>query len=86
MEYSQIAKQIINFNKMAFDNSFSAMSLVYEQNQKLLESFLGQAAWMPEEGKKALKDWMASYQKGCEEFKQMVDNNYAQVEAYFNKA
>ena len=84
MEYSQITKQIINFNKMAFDNSFSAMSLVYEQNQKLLETFLGQAAWIPEEGKKALEDWMASYQKGCEELKHMVDNNYAQVEAYFN--
>lgn len=86
MDNLQIAKQMINFNKTAFDNSFSAMTMVYEQNEKMVETFLSQAAWMPEEGKKAIKDWLAAYRTGCNDFKKMVDENYAKVEAYFDKA
>jgi len=85
MDQKQIAKQMVQFNKTAFDNSFKAMSLVYEQHEKMMDACMGQANWMPEEGQKALKDWMASYKKGCEDFKKMVDENYAKVEAYFGE-
>ncbi len=83
MDNKKMAKQMIDFNKSAFDNSFKAMTLVYEQNEKMIEAFVGQASWLPEEGRKALKDWMESYKKGCEDFKKMVDDNYAKVEEYF---
>lgn len=86
MEQKQITKQMIQFNKTAFDNSFSAMSMVYEQNEKMVETFLGQAAWLPEDGKKTIKDWMTAYRTGCDDFKKMVDDSYAKVEAYFDKA
>ena len=86
MDQKQMAKQMVQFNKTAFDNSFKAMTLVSEQNEKMLDAFLAQAAWMPEEGRKAIKDWTESYKKGCEDFKRMVDENYARVEAYFNEA
>jgi len=85
MEHKQIAKQMIQFNKTAFDNSFSAMTMVYQQNEKMVETFLGQAPWMPEEGKKAIKDWMSSYRTGCDDFKKLVDDSYAKVEAYFDQ-
>ena len=85
MDQKQIAKQMVQFNKTAFDNSFKAMSLVYEQNEKMMDAFMGQASWMPEEGRKALTDWMASYKKGCEDFKNMVDDNYAKVESFFGE-
>lgn len=85
MDHKQITKQMIQFNKTAFDNSFSAMTMVYEQNEKMLETFLGQASWMPEEGRKAIKDWMASYRTGCDNFKKLVDDSYAKVDTYFDK-
>jgi len=59
---------------------------VYEQNEKMIDTFLGQATWMPEEGKKAIKDWMAAYRTGCSDLKKMVDDSYSKVEAYFDKA
>jgi hypothetical protein len=85
MDHKQIAKQMVQFNKTAFDNSFKAMSLVYEQNEKMMQAFMGQAGWIPEEGRKALQDWMGSYKKGCDDFKKMVDDNYAKVEAFFGE-
>jgi len=55
MDPKQIAKQMIQLNKIAFDSSFSAMNMVYEQKEKMFETFLTQAPGLPEEGKKAVK-------------------------------
>ena len=85
MDQKQIAKQMIQFNKTAFDSSFSGMTMVYEQNEKMVETFLTQASGVPEEGKKAIKDWMSSYRTGCADFKKQVDDNYAKVEKSFIK-
>jgi hypothetical protein len=83
MDQKQIAKQMIQFNKTAFDNSFNAMTMVYEQNEKMVTTFLQQATWIPEEGRKAIENWMQSYKKGCEDFKKMADENYQKVEEFF---
>jgi polyhydroxyalkanoate synthesis regulator phasin len=83
MDQKQIARQMIQFNKTAFDNSFSAMTMVYEQNEKMVNAFLEQATWLPENGKKAIEDWMQAYKKGCADFKKTVDENYQKVEDYF---
>ena len=83
MDQKQIAKQMIQFNKTAFDNSFNAMTMVYEQNEKMVDTYLQQATWMPEEGRKAIENWMQSYKKGCEDFKKLADENYQKVEAFF---
>lgn len=83
MDQQQIAKQMIQFNKTAFENSFNAMTMVYEQNNKMVGAFLDQATWLPEDGRKAIVDWMESYKKGCEDFKKLVDENYQKVEDFF---
>jgi polyhydroxyalkanoate synthesis regulator phasin len=83
MDQKQIARQMIQFNKTAFDNSFNAMTMVYEQNEKMVSTFLEQSTWIPENGRKAIKDWMQAYKKGCEDFKKLVDDNYKKVEEFF---
>lgn len=86
MDQKQIAKQMIQFNKTAFDNSFNAMTMVYDQNEKMVGSFLQQAAWLPEDGRKAISDWMNAYKKGSANFKNLVDENYQKVEDFFAEA
>ncbi|WP_372683164.1 hypothetical protein [Desulfosarcina sp.] len=86
MDNLRIAKQMIELNKTAFDNSFSAMTLVYEQNEKIFETILNQAAWMPEAGRKAIEEWLEAYRNGCSQYKKLVDESYAKVEVYFDKS
>jgi hypothetical protein len=86
MEPLKLAKQMIDFNKATFDNSFNSMVLLQEQTEKMVSSFLDQAAWLPEEGKKALKEWVSTYKKGREEYKKMVDESYKKVDSYFADA
>lgn len=83
MDQKQIARQMMEFNKTAFDNSFSAMSALQDQTEKLVLNFLEKAAWLPAEGKKAVNDWVVSYKKGREDFKSAADENYQKVADYF---
>lgn len=84
MDQKQILKQMIQLNKTAFDNSYIAMAMVQEQNEKLMGTFVEQAAWLPEEGKKLVREWMTASRKACEDFKNSVDQSYKRLEEFFS--
>ena len=65
MDPKQIAKQIVDFNKTAFDNSFNAMSVVQDQTEKMVSAMMEQTAFFPAEGKKAVTDWIKTYKKAA---------------------
>jgi hypothetical protein len=85
MDPNFMLKQMLDFNKTAYDNSFKAMLTIQEQNAKMVNTFLEQANWMPEEGKKLIRDWVNAYKKGCEDFKKAADENYKKVDEFFSK-
>ena len=85
MDNKQILNQTIKFNKTIFDNAFNAMQMAQTQGEKMLTSLLDQASWLPEEGKKTVADWVKAYQKGCDDFKSAVDEQYKKVEDFFSK-
>lgn len=79
-------KQIIQFNKTTFfDNAFKAMKLAQEQGEKMLNTMLDQATWLPAEGKKSITDWLKAYKKGVDDFKSAVDEQYDKVEDFLSK-
>lgn len=83
MDPKQIAKQMIDFNKAAFDNSFAAMAVLQDQTEKMVTSFIEQNALIPEEGKKAVSDWIKSYKKGRNDLKAATDESFKKVESFF---
>ena len=85
MDPKQIAKQMIVFNKTAFDNNFRAMQALQEQTEKLVNKFWDKSPMFPEEGKKVISDWMTAYKKGCEDFKSVVEDNFKKVEDFFKE-
>jgi len=77
-------KQMINFSKTAFDNTFTAMVSFQDQIEAVSTKTIEQAAWLPEEGIKAINDWVGACKKGREDFKKAVDENYGKVEEFFS--
>ncbi len=86
MDPMKLAKQMIDFNKSSFDNSFDAMIMMQEQTEKMVNSMIEQASWMPKEGKTVVGEWMSAYQKGRVEFKKTIDDSFKKVETYFADA
>jgi len=84
MDPKQLAKQIVDFNKMTFDNSFNTMSAIQDQTEKMFVSMMEQMPYFPEEGKKLVNEWIKAYKKGREDFKAAADENFKKVENFFS--
>ncbi len=85
-QQKRLLKQMLDFNKATFDNTFNAMVMLQEQAEKMANTLLEQAVWLPEEGKKAVNEWVNTYKKGREEFKKSVDDGFKKVEEYFGSS
>ena len=83
MDQAKIAKQMIDFQKTMFDNTYNAMVLVQEQTERMATTLLDQATWMPAEGRNAIGGWINAFNKGREDFKKGVDENFKRVEDFF---
>ena len=86
MDQKQIAKQMMEFNKTAFDNTFNAMTVLQDQTEKLVLRFLEKAQWFPEDGRKVINEWIKAYKKGREDFRNAANESYKKVTDYFAKA
>ncbi len=85
VDSQKVVKQMVDFNKATFDNTFNALIMLQEQAERMANTMLEQANWMPEEGRKAISDWVSAYKKGRTEFKGTVDESFAKVEEFFEK-
>jgi polyhydroxyalkanoate synthesis regulator phasin len=86
MDQKHLFKQLVDFQKTTFDNSFNALATLQEQGEAMINSSLKQAEWLPEEGKKVVTDWLEAYKKARTEFKNTVDGNYKKVQEFFDSA
>jgi hypothetical protein len=86
MDQKIIVKQMIDFHKMTFQNSYNAMVMLQDQSEKMFDTFLSQANWMPQDFKSLMEEWVSTYKKGRDDFKKSVDENFKHAEEYFSGA
>lgn len=82
MDQNAFVKQVIEFQKSSVDNGLNALQAIQEQTENMARSFIEQAGWLPEEGKKVVNQWVDAYKKGQEEYRKVVDDNFKKVEDY----
>lgn len=83
MDQKQMFRQMLDLNKMAFNNAFNAMVMVQDQTEYLSNNMLNQSTGIPEEGKKAIRELVDACKKGVTEYKNTVDAAFKQVENFF---
>jgi hypothetical protein len=85
MDAKQIVKQMLAFNKTVFDTNFNSMKALQEQTEIIINKFWEKTPMFPEEGRKAISEWLKAYKKGCEDYKNIVDENFQKVEDSLTK-
>lgn len=83
MDQQQIAREMIEFNKTLLDNTFNAINTLQDQSARMLTAVIDKANWLPDDGKKAINDWVSAYKKGRDDFKAATDEKYEKVANYF---
>lgn len=85
MDTTQIAKQMITFQKTVLDNSFNALSVVQDQTETMISNFMTQIPWATEDAKKQMNETFAYTKKAREDFKKALDEGYGQFEKLFDQ-
>lgn len=85
MENKDLVKQMVELQKTSFENSFNMLITVQDQMEKMVNSFVEQAPWLPAEGKKAFSNLVSTCKKGREDFRKVVDDGYKKVDEYLSK-
>ena len=78
----QLLKQMIDFNKAAFENSFNSMLMLQEQTERMSRVYVDQATGISAETKNAVNEWTQLYKKGLTDSKAMIDENFKKVDAF----
>ncbi len=81
----EMIKQVIEFNRTAFESTFKAMSMVQDQTEEMLLAYMEKSPWIPSEGKKVLMEWLEKCKKSREEYKKIVDDGFKRMENIFSK-
>ena len=80
MEYNQITKQAIDFQKTAFNSWYNAVTMVQDQATSAVETMMNQTSLVPEDGRQAIKSWVSACQEESNRFKSYVDDSFSGLE------
>jgi hypothetical protein len=76
-------KQMTEFTQITMDNTSKALAALQEQTEKMTNLFIDMSPWIPEEGKKTLREWDKTYRKGLEDITAAMNESYKKVEGLF---
>ena len=83
METENFAKQMIDFQKATFDNTFTAVTMLQDQAERMVNTMLEQTTWLPEESRRVIDEMVGTYKKGRVDFKGVVDENFVKLTDLF---
>ena len=86
MDQKKLIKQALDFNKNAFNNGFNALVVLQDHTERIYNAALENATWIPKEGKNTLGEWIGSYKKGRENYKDAVNAGFEQLEGVLGAA
>ncbi len=84
-EFSQVTKQVIDFQKGAFSSWCDAVAMVQDQSASAMDTVLNQTGLMPEEGRQAITNWVNVCQQERSRFKSYVDTGFSNLEKLIKK-
>ncbi len=85
MEYNQMAKQVVDFQRISFENWYNAMSLMQDQATSSMDMVLGQTRWIPEDGRQTIKEWLGMFQKERVRFKDYMEKGFDEYEKFITE-
>jgi hypothetical protein len=80
METNQMTKKILDFQKDVISQWYDVVTSMQEQAAESLKSVMAQSSWMPDEGRRMVQSWVEACQKGCDDYKELVEDSLSGLE------
>ena len=83
MDQKNVIPQMIKFNQTLFNSAFEATVQIQDQVEKIGNTMMGKADWLPGESRKIYDNCVDAYKTSRSNFKSYVDEGYQQSEKLF---
>ena len=80
IEYNQIAKKAVVFQKNAFENTYNAVAKVQDQAAEAVDKLMNQNNLVPEAGRQVIKNWVDACQEERDRLKSYVEEGFRELE------
>jgi hypothetical protein len=84
MEAEKLAKQMIGFQKTAFNHTFDMVMAVRDQSEKITCSWCEKNGILPDQSKKVMLEWGHVIKKNLEEYKKVINDGFNTIESCFD--
>lgn len=84
MEINKIGKQMIEFQKAAFNNTFNSIAMMQDQSEKMMQNLMQQNPMLPKQSMDAFNEWLKMCKKARDEYKNTVDEAFKNLESMFD--
>jgi hypothetical protein len=78
----RMVKQMIDLQRASSDGMLNGLIMIWEQTGTMLEG----ATWLPEEGRKAVRQWVDINKNACANLKSAIDSSYSSLEKFFESS
>jgi hypothetical protein len=85
MEQKNFVKQMVDFNRMAFDNMYNTAVVVQDQTERFGGMLLDSAPFGGDQAKQMYRDSTELYRKGRDNFKKMMDEGFNMMEGIMSQ-
>jgi hypothetical protein len=82
MTNNQVVKNVLTHSRDVFENTYKALNVVFERNQKLAEQVMENAAYLPKEVKEINQKWLNAGKEARQNFYETVVNGHKQMEEF----
>ena len=80
----EIMKNILAYQKAGFENAYNSAVTIHQKTQGWIDETLAKAPYFPEPGKMLVDSWMNTIKETRDGFKQYVNEQQAQIEAFLS--
>ena len=85
MEAVEFTKQIVEYQKAAFNSGFNIIAKLQDQAETTAATFLEKTWGVPKDSQKIFNQWSEVFRKGRNDFKNMIDQNFNAIENLFGQ-
>ncbi|MCB9481792.1 MAG: hypothetical protein H6680_08265 [Desulfobacteraceae bacterium] len=82
MNANEVVKNIIGFNENLLENTYKAMNVIFDKNQKIAEEALEKTAFLPEEVKALTRKYFAAVKETRENIRETIIKGNEQLKNY----
>lgn len=85
METQKIAKQVIGFQRTMFNNTCNAISVMQDNSESMMNSFLKQFPWLTDDARKPLNESISFIKESKNNYQKMVDEGFQNLAEMIDK-